>query len=123
MSYLSGEYSEGQAGKFVVGAKERSSKKVKARVISDRERETLHGFIAENVEIGILIYTDDFHAYRQLANYCQQFVKHGAGEYVNEFSGRCNIRELDTIEQMNHIVRNLEGMRLEYKELVSDRCG
>ena len=86
MSCLSGEYSERQVGKFVVGAKERSSKKVKARVISDRERETLHGFIAENVETGTLIYTDDFKDYRQLANYCHQFVKHGAGEYVNEMA-------------------------------------
>ena len=133
----------------------RISKKVKARVISDREQETLHGFIAENVETGTLVYTDDFKAYRQLTNYSHQFVKHGAGEYVNEmahtnglesfwamlkrahkgtyhkmsvkhlgryvneFSGRHNIRELDTIDQMNHIVKNLEGKRLEYKELVS----
>ena len=38
---------------------------------------------------------------------------------MNDFSGRHNIRELDSIDQMNHIVKNLEGKLLVYKELVS----
>ena len=39
--------------------------------------------------------------------------------YVNEFSGRHNIRPLDTIHQMRAIVRGLEGKRLRYRELVA----
>lgn len=39
----------------VVGAKEYNDKKVKAQVISDCERESLHGFLAENVETGTLM--------------------------------------------------------------------
>ena len=46
-------------------------------------------------------------------------VKH-LDKYVLEFSGRHNIRELDTIDQMERVVRNMAGKRLEYKELV---CG
>ena len=38
--------------------------------------------------------------------------------YVNEFSGRHNIRPLDTIQQMRAIVQGLEGKLLRYRELV-----
>ena len=39
--------------------------------------------------------------------------------YVNEFSGRHNIREADTVDQMKLVVRGMEGKRLRYKDLVS----
>ena len=39
--------------------------------------------------------------------------------YVNEFAGKHNIREKDTIDQMVHVVAGLIGKRLIYRELVS----
>lgn len=39
--------------------------------------------------------------------------------YVNEFAGKQNIRERDTIDQMVHVVAGLVGRRLIYRELVS----
>ena len=39
--------------------------------------------------------------------------------YVNEFSGRHNIRPMDTAEQMRAIIQGLEGKRLRYRELVA----
>ena len=45
-------------------------------------------------------------------------VKH-LGRYVNEFSGRHNICELDTIDQMNSVVGGMAGKQLKYDELVS----
>ena len=39
--------------------------------------------------------------------------------YVNEFAGRKNIRELDTLDQMSVIVRGLEHKRLRFKDLVA----
>ena len=39
--------------------------------------------------------------------------------YVNEFSGRHNIRDLDTIDQMQMIVQGMAGKRLQYQELVA----
>ena len=39
--------------------------------------------------------------------------------YVNEFSGRHNIREADTLDQMRSMVSGMEGKRLRYKDLVS----
>lgn len=123
----------GGTGKsIVVGAKDRDSKKVKAKVIENTRKKTLHEFIQENVKDGSTVFTDDFKSYRNLKNCYHQFVRHSVGEYVdemahingmesframlkrghkgvyhkmskkhlhyyvNEFSGRHNIREMDT---------------------------
>lgn len=40
--------------------------------------------------------------------------------YVDEFSGRHNIRPLDTIDQMELIVRQAAGKRLPYQELIRE---
>ena len=47
-------------------------------------------------------------------------VKH-LHRYVSEFVKRHNIRELDTIDQMKHVVAGLVGRRLLYYDLVADR--
>ena len=44
-------------------------------------------------------------------------VKH-LDRYVTEFSGRHNMRECDTIQQMSMVARGLDGKRLPYKALV-----
>ncbi len=49
-------------------------------------------------------------------------VKH-LDRYVLEFSGRHNIRELDTIDQTESIVKNIEGKRLKFEDLVSGEDG
>ena len=38
--------------------------------------------------------------------------------YVNEFAGRHNIRNLDTIDQMAHVVAGMVGRRLLYRTLI-----
>lgn len=40
--------------------------------------------------------------------------------YIDEFAGRHNLRELDTIDQMHHVVAGMVGRRLMYRDLVSD---
>ena len=40
--------------------------------------------------------------------------------YVNEFAGRHNIRKMDTGDQMRHVVAEMIGKRLMYKELIAD---
>lgn len=143
----------------VVGVKERETRKVKAKVIENTKRRTLHGYIKENVEEGSNVFTDDFRSYRNMKNYSHRYVKHSAGEYVNEmahingmesfwsmmkrahkgtyhkmsvkhlpcyvieFAGRHNLRDLDTIDQMEHLARNMDGKRLKYEELVSGKDG
>lgn len=150
----------GGVGKsIVVGAKDRGSKKVKAKVIENTKRETLHGFIKDNVKTGSIVNTGDFKSYEKLDNYEHQFVKHSVGEYVNEmahingiesfwamlkrahkgtyhklskkhldryvneFVVRHNIREEDTIDQMEIIVAGMVGRRIMYKDLVSGEDG
>ena len=50
--------------------------------------------------------------------YHQMSPKH-LDRHVHEFSGRHNIREQDTVEQMRSIARGLIGKQLPYAELVS----
>lgn len=150
----------GGTGKsIVVGAKARETNKVKAKVIENTKRPTLHEFIENNAEGGSTVMTDDFKSYRKLKSYEHEFVCHSVGEYVmkqahingvesfwatlkrahkgtyhkmskkhlhryvEEFAGRHNIREQDTIDQMMDLVANMEGKRLEYQELVSGTDG
>ncbi len=40
--------------------------------------------------------------------------------YVNEFSGRHNVRSMDTIDQMGHAVADMRGRRLRYVDLMAD---
>ncbi len=74
----------GTVGKTaVIGVKDRDSGFVKAEVISDTTRETLHGFINEHVERQSNVYTDEAVAYKELEGYEHGTVQHSAGEYVN----------------------------------------
>ena len=38
--------------------------------------------------------------------------------YLKEFTGRQNVRELGTLEQMKRVVLGMDGKRLRYKDLV-----
>ena len=40
--------------------------------------------------------------------------------YVDEFAGRHNIRSMDTMDQMRHVVAEMVGKRLMYKELIAN---
>ena len=50
--------------------------------------------------------------------YHRMSVKH-LGRYVEEFAGRHNIRELDTIDQMKKVAQDMVGKRLKYEELIA----
>lgn len=43
-------------------------------------------------------------------------------KYCDEFSGRHNVRDLDTADQMGILVKGMVGKRLPYKELVLPSC-
>ena len=144
----------GPVGKTaVVGAKDRATKRVAAKVVERTDRETLQGFVREHTAQGAKVYTDDASAYDGLENH--ESVKHSVGEYVNgmahtngvesfwsmlkrahkgvyhklsakhlqryvsEFAGRQNIREMDTIRQMEHVAAAMVGRRLMYKDLTA----
>ena len=49
--------------------------------------------------------------------YHRMSVKH-LHRYVAEFAGRHNIRDKDTVEQMQHIFAGMVGKRLMYRDLI-----
>ena len=148
----------GAVGKTpVVGVKDRATKQVTARPVTNTTARTLTRFVAQAAEPGASVFTDDNRAYRRLASlgYVHQTVGHTLGRYVdgdahtngieslwsmfkrgyvgtyhqmskahlhryvNEFTGRHNIRPLDTIRQMGRIAAGFDGKRLPYATPIS----
>ncbi len=73
----------GPVGKTaVVGAKDRETKQVKAKVVNRVDSVTLHGFIQDTTQPGSQLYTDELPAYRGI-RMNHQAVKHSVGEYVD----------------------------------------
>ena len=54
-----------------------------------------------------------------VGTYHKMSIKH-LHRYVNEFAGRHNIRDLDTVKQMSVIARWMVGRRLRYEDLIED---
>ena len=145
----------GAVGKTaVVGAKDRATKHVAAKVVGLTDKETLQGFVQDWADLQATVYTDEAGAYETLP-FDHETVKHSVGEYVrgkahtngvesfwsmlkrgyigtyhhmspqhlqryvDEFSGRHNVRELDTLQQMGEIVASAANTRLRYKDLVA----
>ena len=146
----------GAVGKAAIaGAKDRATNRVNADVVPATDGATLQGFVRARTEAGATVYTDDAAAYRDMAGFEHEAVKHSVGEYVrgmahtngmesfwsmlkrgyqgtyhhmspkhlgryvDEFSGRHNIREDDTEEQMAHVAKRMVGRRLKYRDLAA----
>ena len=74
----------GAVGKAVVaGVKERKTRRVRAEVVPDVKKATLHGFIGANVEPQANVYTDELRSYAGIPNR-HETVCHSAGEYVRD---------------------------------------
>ena len=73
----------GAVGKTtVVGAKDRETNKVKAKVVKETDAETLQEFVIDVAETGATVYTDDAKAYKGIP-YDHESVRHSVGEFVN----------------------------------------
>ena len=71
----------GPVGKtVVVGAKDRATNQVTARVVESPGKETLQGFVDQVSEDSATVYTDGSSAYKDRENH--DFVRHSVGEYV-----------------------------------------
>lgn len=61
--------------------KERGTKRVKAKVVPNTKKETLQGFVNDNVDPEAEIYTDENQSYKGLKNH--KSVCHSVGQYVS----------------------------------------
>ena len=71
----------------VVGAKDRETNLVTAKVVEKTDAETLQGFVLDHVLFGTPLYTDDHKAYTGLEYiYDHETVKHSVSEYVKDMA-------------------------------------
>ena len=74
----------GTIGKsIVVGARSRRNKQVRAEVVENTRRPTLHEFVRRHVESGSVVYTDESPSYEGMPEYFHQSVNHSRGQYVD----------------------------------------
>ena len=146
----------GGVGKaIVVGAKDRDTNKVTAKVVASNDKKTLHGFVEGVTDTDAQVYTDEGLGYVGIDR-PHETVCHSAGEYVraqahtngiesfwallerghkgtfhkfskkhlqryvSEFSGRHNVRPMNTETQMKKMATGLVGRELPYKQLIAD---
>ena len=92
----------GAAGKTaVVGAKDRATNAVIAKVVKETDAETLQGFVADHAAPGATVYTDDAKAYRGIP-FDHQTVKHSVSEYVNGMAHTNGIESFWSILKRAH---------------------
>ena len=73
----------GTVGKTaVVGAKDRKTNKVRAKVTKNTDAKTLQKFVADTAAEGARVYTDDAAAYKGMP-FDHASVRHSVGEYVD----------------------------------------
>ena len=86
----------GTVGKVAVaGVKDRESNRISAAVVDNTTKRELHRFVADRVELGADIYTDELASYRGLPNHAA--VKHGTGQYV---SGQAHVNGMESFWAM-----------------------
>ena len=78
---LSGRGTVGKTA--VVGAKDRATKRVAAKVVDRTDKPTLHGFVAAHADPDATIYTDDALVYETLP-FEHEAVRHSVAEYVRD---------------------------------------
>ena len=72
----------GSVGKVaIVGAKDRASNRVVAKVVESTDKPTLQGFVVEHTAPGATVYSDEASAYEGIP-FEHESVKHSVAEYV-----------------------------------------
>ena len=73
----------GTVGKTaVVGAKDRKTNKIKAKVVENTDAKTLQKFVADSAADGATVFTDDAAAYKGMP-FDHASVRHSVGEFVS----------------------------------------
>ena len=108
----------GPVGKTaVVGARDRSTKQVAAKVVTSTDKETLQEYVKGDVHTNGIESLWSMFKRAHKGTFHKLSPKH-LHRYVDEFAGRHNLRDLDTLEQMASIASDMEQSQLRYKDLV-----
>ena len=92
----------GTVGKTaVVGAKDRKTNKVKAKVTKNTDAKTLQKFVIETAANGATVYTDDAAAYKGMP-FAHESVRHSVGEYVSGMAHTNGIESLWSMLKRAH---------------------
>ena len=76
----------GAVGKVaIVGAKDRASNRVAAKVVASTDKPTLQGFVVEHTAPGATVYADEASAYEGTP-FEHESVKHSVAEYVRDMA-------------------------------------
>ena len=93
---------------------------------TDRPHETVKHGAAEYVRYldGETVHTNGVESFWSMLKRAHKGVYHKISakhlqRYVSQFAGRQNIREMDTLAQMQHVVAGMVGRRLMYKDLTA----
>ena len=81
-----GSFGGGKLNKAIVmGAKERESKRVRARVVPTTKKEVAREFVLESMDPDSILLTDQLPSYRNIVS-DHRTVNHGAYEYVRDMA-------------------------------------
>ena len=74
---------------------------------------------------GVKVHTNGVESFWSMLKRAHKGVYHKLSakhlqRYVSQFAGRQNVREMDTLEQMQHVVAGLVGRRLMYRDLIAE---
>lgn len=79
---VNNEVGVGPSGKLiVVGGRSREGQVISS-VVQDNKRETLHGFINDNIEKGATVITDTWKSYNGLTDFTHYKINHSVKEFV-----------------------------------------
>ena len=87
----------------VVGAKDRKTNKVRAKVVENTDAKTLQKFVADSAADGATVVTDNAAAYRGMS-FDHESVRHSVGEYVDGMAPYKRHREL-----LEHAEKGAQG--------------
>ena len=116
----------GAVGKTaVIGAKDRKTNKVVARVVKKTDAATLKDFVASTTARQSVVYTDDAKAYKGMADRTHEVVCHSIGEYVNGMAHTNGVESFWSMLKRGYhgtfhhfSEQHMVGMRLRYQDLI-----
>ena len=99
----------------VVGAKDCTTRSVKALSISNADAKTLRGFVHEATLPAAQVLTGGHNGHD--GTFRDMSERH-LQRYANGLAGRHNDRDADTVVQLGNLARDMEGKRFRFGSLV-----